>query len=180
MPTQVAKLLLPYEEVVLMTRRHPASIAGPLVAVVAGLLVAIALSATVASPYGPVQVAIWVIWSVLFLWALWRYVDWRCTYFLATKNRLLLKTGVLRTRVPTLPLGKVQDLTFDQSFIARTWGYATFDFETAGQDQSLRKIEFVPYGDRIYLELMSLLFPDPNDGAEDPPTADVPGEDPGT
>jgi membrane protein YdbS with pleckstrin-like domain len=176
-PYQVAKLLLPYEQVVLTTRRHPASVGWPVAGAAAGLLAALVLSATVASSSGTAVAVLWCAWLVLLAFALWKYAGWWRTYFVATENRLLLKSGVLRTRVGTLPLGKVQDVLYDQSVTGRALRYATFTFETAGPDQALRRIEYIPFSDSLYLELMSLIFPDPNAGNGDRPEA--PGDEPG-
>jgi uncharacterized membrane protein YdbT with pleckstrin-like domain len=178
-PYQVSKLLLPYEAVVLMTRRHPLSIIGPVAAVAAGLLAALVLSATVARSTGPAVTLLWIAWLILFAWALWRYVDWHRTYFVATENRLLLKTGVVRTRLAMLPLGKVTELLYDQSLTGRSFRFATFTFETAGPDQTMRNITFIPYSDSLYLELMGLIFPEKmedSDQLADEPMR--PGDDP--
>jgi uncharacterized membrane protein YdbT with pleckstrin-like domain len=178
-PYQVSKLLLPYEGVVLMTRRHPVSLAAPVAAVIVGFLAALVLSATVARSAGPVAVALWIVWLIVLGWALWRYTDWHRTYFVATENRLLLKTGVVRTRLAMLPLGKVTELLYDQSLTGRSLKFATFTFETAGPDQTMRNITYIPYSDSLYLELMSLIFPDPN--ADNGQSADGrmrPGDDP--
>lgn len=178
-PYQVSKLLLPYEAVVLMTRRHPVSIIWPVAAAAAGLLAALVLSATVARSAGAAEALIWIAWLILFAWALWRYVDWHRTYFVATENRLLLKTGVVRTRLAMLPLGKVTELLYDQSLTGRSLRFATFTFETAGPDQTMRNITYIPYSDSLYLELMGLIFPEQLE--ENPQTADSrtrPGDDP--
>jgi uncharacterized membrane protein YdbT with pleckstrin-like domain len=178
-PYQVSKLLLPYEVVVLMTRRHPVSMAGPVAAVVPGFLAVLVLSTTVARSARPVAVALWIAWLIVLAWALWRYTDWHRTYFVATENRLLLKTGVLRTRLAMLPLGKVTELLYDQSVTGRTFKFATFTFETAGPDQTMRNITYIPYSDQLYLELMSLIFPDPNEENGQPPDGRMrPGDDP--
>lgn len=177
-PYQVSKLLLPYEAVVLMTRRHPVSIAGPIAAVVAGFLVVLVLSATVARSASSAVAALWIGWIILLAWAVWKYTDWHRTYFVATENRLLLKTGVVRTRLAMLPLGKVTELLYDQSLPGRTLRFATFTFETAGPDQTMRNIAFIPYSDSLYLELMGLIFPEPTEENSQPADAAArPGDD---
>lgn len=178
-PYQVSKLLLPYEVVVLMTRRHPVSIAGPVAAVIAGLLAALVLSSTVARSARPAAVVLWLAWLILFAWALWRYVSWHRTYFVATENRLLLKTGVVRTRLAMLPLGKVTELLYDQSLTGRSLRFATFTFETAGPDQTMRNITYIPYSDSLYLELMGLIFPERiEDNGQSADGRMRPGDDP--
>ena len=50
-------------------------------------------------------------------------------------------------------------------FLGRVFGYGTFDLESAGQDQALKKVDFIPYPEQLYLEVCALLFPskDPAD-----------------
>jgi membrane protein YdbS with pleckstrin-like domain len=178
-PYQVSKLLLPYEVVVLMTRRHPLSIAGPVAAAIAGLLVALVLSATVARSAAPAAAVLWIVWLIVLAWSLWRYIDWHRTYFVATENRLLLKTGVVRTRLAMLPLGKVTELLYDQSLTGRSLRFATFTFETAGPDQTMRNITYIPYSDSLYLELMGLIFPERiEDNGQSEDGQMRPGDDP--
>lgn len=178
-PYEVSKLLLPYEVVVLMTRRHPLSILWPTAAVIVGFLAALVLSGTVARSAGAVVAALWILWLIVLAWALWRYIDWHRTYFVATENRLLLKTGVVRTKLAMLPLGKVTELLYDQSVTGRGLKFATFTFETAGPDQTMRNITYIPYSDSLYLELMGLIFPERAEDNGQPPDKPMrPGDDP--
>jgi hypothetical protein len=64
-----------------------------------------------------------------------------------------------------MPLAKVTDMTFQRSFLGRVFGYGTFILESAGQDQALSRVDFIPYPEQLYLEVCALLFPskDPSD-----------------
>jgi uncharacterized membrane protein YdbT with pleckstrin-like domain len=178
-PSQVTKLLLPSETVVLLTRKHPASIAGPVSLAAASFLLVLVLSATVARSSGPGLTALWVAWFAAFAWALWKYANWYRTYFIVTTNRLLLKTRVFRTRVGMLPLGKLQELRFDQSVLGRMLNFSDFIFETAGEGQLLRSVEDVPFASQMYQELMSLLFEPQDEDDGEPPEDAPPGDEPG-
>jgi hypothetical protein len=50
------------------------------------------------------------------------------------------------------------------------FGYAEFIVESAGQEQALSRIRFVPYPSQLYQEILSLIFPG---------TAQRPGDDSG-
>ena len=69
----------------------------------------------------------------------------------------------------------------NQPFTGRSLDYATYIVESAGQDQALRTIRFVPYPQQLYLEIMSLIFPDVAEPV--PPGGDdvnpLPEDDPG-
>jgi hypothetical protein len=73
----------------------------------------------------------------------------------------------------------VTDLLFTQSMFGRVLGYAKFEVESAGQDQALRNVQFVPYPRDLYLEIMALIHPDTGDSAEDANAGDAEDDDPG-
>jgi len=58
----------------------------------------------------------------------------------------------------------VTDMTFRQSFPGRIFGYGTFILESAGQDQALSNVPFIPYPEQLYLEVCELLFPNQDGG----------------
>jgi len=57
-----------------------------------------------------------------------------------------------------MPLVKVTDMTFQRSFLGRLFGYGTFILESAGQDQALSTVDYIPYPEQLYLEVCSLIF----------------------
>ena len=57
-----------------------------------------------------------------------------------------------------MPLVKVTDLTYHRSASGMTFGYGKFVVESAGQDQALSTIDFVPHPDRLYQQISDLLF----------------------
>jgi membrane protein YdbS with pleckstrin-like domain len=91
-------------------------------------------------------------------WFLWEVLDWYVERFVVTNRRVLLITGVLTRRVAIMPLIKVTDLTYEQTLTGRTLNYGTFVFESAGQEQGLNRIEFLPDPNRHYHEVSQLLF----------------------
>jgi uncharacterized membrane protein YdbT with pleckstrin-like domain len=161
-PAAVSKYLLPNEQQVIHTRRHPAVLIGPSILTLAGLLVAALLSATVLRGYGALVTVIWLAWVVLFGWMIWNVVNWAVDYFVVTSHRILLTSGVLTRKVAMMPLTKVTDMSFQRSFAGRMLGFGEFIVESAGRDQALRTIDHIPYPEQLYLEVCGMLF-----GAED-------------
>ena len=92
------------------------------------------------------------------LYLLWRYLNWRHDWFVATDKRFLLFYGFIRRKVAMMPLTKVTDMTFDRSIMGRIIGYGTFLLESAGQDQALGHIEYVPDAERHYRAICTVLF----------------------
>jgi hypothetical protein len=104
---------------------------------------------------------------------IWKAVNWSVDYFVVTSERLLLTTGFLTRDVNMMPLTKVTDMSFRRSFPGRLLGYGEFIVESAGQDQALRNVEFIPYPEQLYLLICGMLFPssapDPDDDESRPP-----------
>ncbi|MBV2364055.1 PH domain-containing protein [Streptomonospora nanhaiensis] len=162
-PASVNRYLLPYEQDVVTIRRHPAVLIGPVAAVLGALIIAGILSNTVVASSAAVLAVIWWVWLLILVWFVWRVAGWSVDYFVITSQRLLLTQGLITRQVNMMPLGKVTDMRFERTLLGRFLGYGTFVMESAGQDQALSRINFVPYPEQLYLEVVGLIFKDPNE-----------------
>ncbi|GAA1756233.1 MULTISPECIES: PH domain-containing protein [Streptomonospora] len=162
-PASVNRYLLPYEQDVVTIRRHPAVLIGPVAAVLGALIFAGILSNTVIAASPAALAVIWWVWLLILVWFVWRVAEWSVDYFVITSQRLLLTQGLITRQVNMMPLGKVTDMRFERSIMGRFLGYGTFVMESAGQDQALSRINFVPYPEQLYLEVVGLIFKDPNE-----------------
>jgi uncharacterized membrane protein YdbT with pleckstrin-like domain len=164
-PVAINKYLLPREVQVATVRQHPAVLISPSAQALGGLLVAGIVTATLV--HGLMAKIIWVAWLLLFLRLVWKTINWSVDYFVVTSERLLLTTGFLTRKVNMMPLTKVTDMSFKRTFPGRLLGYGEFIVESAGQDQALRNVEFIPYPEQLYLLICGMLFPssapDPDD-----------------
>ncbi len=141
-PVAINKYLLPREVQVATVRQHPAVLIPPSALTLAGLLAAGILNATVL--HGTAGMVLWLAWLVLLLRLIWKALNWSVDYFVVTSERLLLTRGLLTRQVNMMPLSKVTDMSFKRSFAGRLFGYGEFIVESAGQDQALRNVEFIP------------------------------------
>jgi uncharacterized membrane protein YdbT with pleckstrin-like domain len=164
-PVAINKYLLPREVQVATVRQHPAVLISPSAQALGGLLVAGIVTATLV--HGLMAKIIWVAWLLLLLRLVWKAINWSVDYFVVTSERLLLTTGFLTRKVNMMPLTKVTDMSFKRTFPGRLLGYGEFIVESAGQDQALRNVEFIPYPEQLYLLICGMLFPssaaDPDD-----------------
>lgn len=156
-PVAINKYLLPREVQVATVRQHPAVLIGPSAAALGGLLVVGVLTATVV--HGVLAWVLWGLWGILLVRLLWKAGNWAVDYFVVTTERLLLTTGLLTRKVNMMPLTKVTDMSFKRSFPGRILGYGEFIVESAGQDQALRNVEYIPYPEQLYLLICGMLFP---------------------
>jgi membrane protein YdbS with pleckstrin-like domain len=106
-------------------------------------------------------------------WFGWITAEWYTERFAITDKRVLLVNGLLTRRVAIMPLTKVTDLTFERSILGRMLGYGVFVMESAGQQQALSRIDYLPTPDKLYRDVSTLLFgpkpaapPTPTDPAQ--------------
>jgi membrane protein YdbS with pleckstrin-like domain len=164
-PVAINKYLLPREVQVATVRQHPAVLISPSAQALGGLLLAGIVTATLV--HGLLAKIIWAAWLVLFLRLVWKTINWSVDYFVVTSERMLLTTGVLTRKVNMMPLTKVTDMSFKRTFPGRLLGYGEFIVESAGQDQALRNVEFIPYPEQLYLLICGMLFPSSAPDTED-------------
>jgi membrane protein YdbS with pleckstrin-like domain len=67
--------------------------------------------------------------------------------FVITDLRVFRVYGVLNRRVSTMPLSRVQDISFERPLIGRLVGFGHFELESAAQEQPLRSIRYVGWPD---------------------------------
>jgi uncharacterized membrane protein YdbT with pleckstrin-like domain len=159
-PAQVNRYLLPHERQVITVHQHPAVLIKPFAFLIAGLALAGWLTLDVAHDNGDFIIGIWAAFGVLLLWTIGQIVDWAMNYFVVTSQRMLLAQGILVRKVNMMPLTKVTDMSFQRTALGQLLGYGEFIVESAGQDQALSHVTFLPYPEQLYLEVCGLIFKD--------------------
>ncbi len=147
-----------------MVRRHPAVLLRPVAEVFGGLVLAGLLSKWLGdNQASQALVIVWWAWLLLLIRFVWKVAEWSVDYFVVTSKRMLLTTGLITRRVAMMPLGKVTDMSFQRSLLGRMLGYGEFVLESAGQDQALSTVPYIPYPETLYLEVCQMLFPSSDD-----------------
>lgn len=171
------RYVLSGERVVIAMRRHWGMLLEPVVTTVAGALVIAWLVVQAGPAVGDGVLLLWWLWLILAGRLAWKVLEWRNEWFVATDKRLLLLYGLITHKVAMMPLTKVTDMNYGRSIIGRVMGYGQFLLESAGQDQALRKIDWVTRPDATYRLLCDTLFyPNPaagKTGVVSPPPATV-------
>ena len=161
MPTRVRKdvekYLLPDERAVVATRRHWAVLIDSTLKFLpmfflGGWLLLIDPQNRVTSSAGL------VVWVVAFTYYGLRVAEWWMRHFIVSTRRVLLVSGVIVRTVTLLPLRRITDLTWKETFLGQILGYGTFRFESAGQQQALSEITYLPSADLLYRRVSALLF----------------------
>lgn len=153
-PAEVSRYLLPHERLCIAVRKHPAELAGPLILAVGGLVAAGELTRRSVRPK-----IVWGGYLSVLLYSLERVAAWQATYFAVTQERMVLVSGFMVRKVAMMPLARVTDMSFRRSALGRLLGYGEFIVESAGEEQALRSIDFLPYPEQLYLEVCGLVFP---------------------
>jgi uncharacterized membrane protein YdbT with pleckstrin-like domain len=153
----VQKYLLPDERAVVATRRHWAVLIEPTakflpVFLIGGWLLVFDPQNKVTSSAG-----LLVLVGSLLYYGL-RVSEWWMRHFIVSTRRVLLTSGVIVRTVTLLPLRRITDLTWKETLLGQLLGYGTFRFESAGQQQALSQITFLPGADVLYRRVSRLLF----------------------
>jgi len=153
----VEKYLLPGEQAVVATRRHWAVLLEPTARFLPVL--AAGLAVLVLAPENRVtsSAGILIVLAALAAYAL-RITEWWMRHFIVSRRRVLLTSGVIVRTVTLLPLARITDLTWQETPLGQLLGYGTFRFESAGQDQALRHLTYLPRAQTRYREVSELLF----------------------
>ncbi|GAA6525867.1 PH domain-containing protein [Intrasporangium sp. DVR] len=191
-PAGLSPILLPGEQLVTAVHSHWARLVKPVSISLVALALAIVVDANLTPATQPVGNALWFLFFVTLVALSWRILEWRNDWFVATDKRLLLRYGIITHKVAMMPLIKVTDMSYVRSIPGMLLGYGRFIMESAGQDQALRTVEWVPRPDETYRAICAVIFnigPPPGtatvveipDGGTDPtpPGGDGPGGGPG-
>ena len=117
----------------------------------AGLMMPIAILLSFAAP------SIWWLQLGLALSAVahqgflfYRFLAWRTDHIIVTDQRLIRTSGVFTTTVDAVNLDQITDSTYHQSLLGHILNYGTIRIGSAGQNQTLHTITYVPSPAAIY------------------------------
>jgi uncharacterized membrane protein YdbT with pleckstrin-like domain len=153
----VAKYLLPEERAVVATRRHWAVLIEPTLKFLPGFLIGGWLLLFDPDNRVTSSAGLIVLVAALAYYGL-RVGEWWMRHFIVSTRRVLLTSGVIVRTVTLLPLRRITDLTWKETLLGQVLGYGTFRFESAGQQQALSEITFLPGADVLYRRVSALLF----------------------
>ncbi|MGY1606942.1 MULTISPECIES: PH domain-containing protein [unclassified Geodermatophilus] len=152
-----AKYLLPGEQAVVATRRHWAVLLWPATKTLPVLAAGTWVLTLDPDNRFSAGLGLLVVLAALGTLAL-RVGEWWMRHFIVTRRRVLLTSGIIARTVTLLPLRRITDLTWKETLLGQVLGYGTFRFESAGQQQALSQITFLPRADLLYQEVSGLLF----------------------
>ncbi len=95
------------------------------------------------SAKNPLRIAIVVVALVVLIWfVLAPLIRWRCTHYVVTTHRVLIRTGVLRQQDVEMQLRRLNDVRSVRTLADRLIGAGTLTLESAGEhgQETLRNV----------------------------------------
>jgi uncharacterized membrane protein YdbT with pleckstrin-like domain len=136
----------PGETVVLRVRRHIAVLLRSFLITLGVIIGASALGSILSPQSGAsaIDTVAGVVVIGFVIWMLWQILEWWVARIVVTDRRIFEVSGIITKTVASLPLWKVTDMTYHRSIWGRLFGYGAMALETAGQDQALGRINYLP------------------------------------
>ena len=146
-----------HEQIIFTTRRHAIVAIWPMwEPLLGGIVVAWVNSKTAGS--GPLDKILLVGEALLVVRWLWRVWGWQRETFTLTSRRVVLVYGILTECQAMMPTSKVTDLTYVRSPLGDLLGYGHVIIESAGQEQALHEIKFLPHPSDVFGRMDAVLF----------------------
>lgn len=104
----------------------------------------------------PVNLAIVVLVVVIIVWfSLIPFLRWITTQYVFTNRRVIIRRGLLTKQGRDMPLSKVNNVTFEVTFLGRILNFGRLIIQSAGEDSDL-DIEDVPNVEVIQRDVYQL------------------------
>jgi membrane protein YdbS with pleckstrin-like domain len=156
----VARYLFPTERFRGEWKRHPIHLVWPVTIAVVATFALGWLAGLLARWDGgmfPTYILI-LIWLAVMGYFAWRVADWHFDRFILTNKRIMKIEGIITRNVAMMPLLRVTDMKYVQSPLGRVLNYGTFVIESAGQDQALREVPYLPNPNELYLRVVEEMY----------------------
>ncbi|GAA4593226.1 hypothetical protein GCM10023107_26180 [Actinoplanes octamycinicus] len=88
-------------------------------------------------------------------------IQWRCTHYVLTNERLLTQSGVLVRERRDLPLNRVNDHALTQSLLDRVFGTGTLVIDSIGEQTA--RLSGVPRAQQVQTRLYELIELSPDE-----------------
>ncbi len=158
MPDLIRRKLAYTETEILGGQIHQAVMYEPIVSTLVSLIALIVIGPQLPRRADPIVWALLLIFLALLLRMAGKWAEWTFSLFFFTSYRIIYIHGIVTRKIAMLPTGKVTDMGYDRDPWGQLFGYGTFIIESAGQEQALRTLNFVPNPDDTYRQIVDWLF----------------------
>lgn len=158
MPELIKRKLAYTETELLGGQLHQAVMYEPILTTLAGLLVVLIVTPNLPQSATAVVAILMLGFVALFLRLVGKWLEWTFSLYFFSSYRIIYIHGIVTRKIAMLPLGKVTDMRYDRDPWGQVFDYGTFIIESAGQEQALRTLNFVPEPDETYRQVVDWLF----------------------
>lgn len=158
------KLLIDGEDIVVSMRTHAKALIAPAVVVIVLAGIGSYLTAVLTSGNGNgdvsrgVVLGIWVAAALaIIMWSVLPFLRWLTTEYTVTTKRVLLTSGLLTRTGRTIPLSRINDVTFEKGLLDRLLGCGTLVVSDASEQSGMR-LRDVPQVESVHRQLTDLIF----------------------
>lgn len=157
-PIEVLPYLVPSERQIISVQRNRAVLIPPPCLLVADMT-AFGLSAAGVIPGGAAVLA--------FLGALFapssyflyrRTLSWQRAFFVTTNSRIILINWRRGSELTAISISEADDMCIIRTAPGRLLGYGSFLLRVSGTPGRIRKINYLPYPEQLYLEVVGLIY----------------------
>lgn len=147
-----------HEEAVVEVRRHPLILLRPIGLAIAAIVGASAIGAMTSLNDGGdfIDTVVGLVAVYFMLRMGWKILLWWEDRIIVTDQRIVEVSGFFTRKVASIPVEKVTDMTYRRTIGGRLFGYGDLILETAGQQQALDEICYIPSPDDFYRTVTSL------------------------
>ncbi|MBU6243897.1 MAG: PH domain-containing protein [Actinomycetales bacterium] len=124
-----------------------------LLIIVAGLSAFLTTITAAWAPFNLIFAAIGLI--IIIIWAFIPFLRWVTTQYVFTNRRIIIRRGLLTKQGRDMPLSKVNNVTFEVSFLGRILNFGRLIIQSAGEDSGL-DIDDVPNVEVIQRDVYQL------------------------
>ncbi len=141
---QVLKQLAAGEIVQVQLHQHPMVLIRPVARALAASVVWLWIAFAVPTPGRLLDLTSLAVVG-LWLWVGWSELERRNNWIVVTEKRIFQTQGIFTRTVPMMRLSKVTDVTYRRNVAGRLFRYGLIIIESAGQDQALHDLNYIPY-----------------------------------
>lgn len=141
------------ERVLIATRRHwvvPFRDIARAFVMMSAVGVLTMLLAFVAPGVFLLQAILWLVALAHTAYLGWCVVLWRVEQLAVTNTRVIRVHGVFTITVDSVQLSQITDVALHRSVAGRILGYGTLRIESAGQDQAITALDYLPRPSEVY------------------------------
>lgn len=156
-----SEYIMKNERRVVRVRHHWVTVLGAIAQVILVIVLLMGFNWLLSHIGHAIYVLMTIVWWMevgALVYLMYYMLEWYETVIIVTDKRFMRLSGVFKIKNDMMPISKVTDMTQENPFWGRIWGYGTLRIESAGQMQALEYLRHIPKVKRVFLAVTTLVF----------------------